>query len=308
MIRQLVIKGLPICTPCSRVPSLILKHSRSFRSTSSVQVGLGLSLHLSSNLQHKSKSQSGTIIVRHSSTSEPTPSSSHATVLASYSAPLSKTFYRLKLFSLGSLTLATALCPALILAPGTIGMAGRIGLCCTALATSGASTALIAWIGKPYAAQMRLLTGPASKEQLARDLPEGDAELSKSALFGNDKPAIQVITTNWRLQKLQTTIYEPGLIRPTSRPFATWELPVTPPCLSLGEEESGAQSVTRLVAATRNAKTDEVIGRWWARWTRDTLTKQGPEWHSDGQCTEEGKVIRHFSVHEDLLDENWQVL
>jgi hypothetical protein len=228
-------------------------------------------------------------------------------ILATYSAPLAKTFVRLKLFSLGSLTLATALSPLLMLAPADIGYAGRIGLCLTALATSGASTALLAWIGKPYVSQMNLLSGPASRVQLARDLPEGDDVLTKVALSGEQKPAIQAYTTDWRLQKLQTTVYEPALFRPTSRPFATWELPVTPPSMAL-QAQAGVQSVTRLVAATRNVKTDQVIGRWWARWTRDTPTKEGSIWVSDGQCTEEGKVIRHFSIHENLLDEDWQVL
>ena len=75
-------------------------------------------------------------------------------VLATYEGPLSATFRRLKLFSLGSLALASVLTPVLLLAPGEISMAGRVGLCITALATSGVSTALIAWIGTPYVGTM----------------------------------------------------------------------------------------------------------------------------------------------------------
>ncbi|UZJ53888.1 hypothetical protein CBS101457_003208 [Exobasidium rhododendri] len=235
--------------------------------------------------------------------SSPTPS-----ILASYNAPLSKTFFRLKTFSLGSLTLASALCPALLFAPGSISTAGRIGLCVTALVTSGGSTGLIAWIGKPYVTEMQLLTGASSKQQIVSDLPEGDSDLRNAALARDEVPAIQVITRSWRLQKLRTTIYEPSLIRPTKRPFATWELPTTPPSLSMRNEEKSVQSITKLIAATRDAKTDKVVGRWWARWTRDTLSKDGNDWKSDGQCSEEGKVIRHFSIHEELLDEDWQVL
>jgi hypothetical protein len=234
-------------------------------------------------------------------------------ILASYKAPLAKTFIRLKMFSLGSLTLVSALCPVLMLAPSSIGLAGRIGLCITALATSGASTALIAWIGKPYVSEMQLLSGQYTREQLVRDLPEGDAELHALAKTRSDKPAIQVLTTNWRLEKLQTTIYEPGLIRPTSRPFATWELPITPPSLAMSpgkhsQEAQQQQTLTKLVAVTRSAKSGKVVGRWWARWSRDTLTKGEDGWKSDGQCREEGKVLRHFSIHEDLLNEDWQVL
>lgn len=157
---------------------------------------------------------------------------------------------------------------------------------------------------------MRLLPGPAARDQLIRDLPVGDEDTIDSAMAWEEKPVIQVMTTGWRLQPLQTTIYEPSFIRPTSRPFATWELPTSPPRLALeGDSQQQDNTVTtRLVAATRNVKTNEVVGRWWARWTRDTLSKEASGWKSDGQCSEEGKVIRHFSIHEDLLDEDWQVL
>jgi hypothetical protein len=156
---------------------------------------------------------------------------------------------------------------------------------------------------------MHLLSGACSKEQMIRDLPKEEAELRSQAMHREEVPAIQVLTLNWRLQRLKTTIYEPSFIRPTKRPFATWELPNSPPSLSLdGEEGKESQVITRMIAATRDAKTDQVIGRWWARWTRDTLSKDGNTWKSDGHCSEEGKVIRHFSVHEELLDEDWQVL
>jgi hypothetical protein len=291
------------------------QHWRSCVATSPSQVSLGVCSHLLkanwqtsiasvNNIRHASTSSKPSDSPSNSVRAEGTSSSS---ILATYQAPLAKTFFRLKLFSLSSLTLATALSPVLMLAPAEIGYAGRLGLCVAALATSGSSTALLAWIGKPYVAEMKLLSGPASRAKLIRDLPEGDADLSKVALSGEERPAIQAYTLNWRLQKLQTIVYEPSLFRPTSRPFATWELPVTPPSISL-QAQPGVNTVTRLVAATRNVKTDKIIGRWWARWTRDTLSKEGSEWRSDGLCTEEGKVIRHFSVHENLLDEDWQVL
>lgn len=317
MLRELeiIVRRPLLRASCNRAQDGGRQHLKRFSNSSLAQVGLGVSSHLGKASWTKRIANENGIRCASTSSATSTPSTesiesekgTSSTILATYSAPLAKTFVRLKLFSLSSLTLATALSPVLMLAPAEIGYAGRAGLCVAALATSGSSTALLAWIGKPYVSEMKLLSGPATRAHLIRDLPEGDADLSKMALSGEEKPAIQAHTTNWRLQKLQTIVYEPSLFRPTSRPFATWELPVTPPSMAL-QAQPGVQSVTRLVAATRNVKTDKVIGRWWARWTRDTLSKEGAEWRSDGLCTEEGKVIRHFSIHENLLDEDWQVL
>lgn len=276
-------------------------------------------------------------------TEVPVEERSDPSLLASYSAPLAKTFFRLKLFSLGSLALSSALCPALLLAPGEIGLGGRLGLCAVALATSGASTTLIAWIGKPYVGQMRLLTPKAAKTARERDSAEGAGPPEASfaaAVDEKPRPAIEAVTTNWRLRLLRTTIYEPSLLRGTSRPFATWELAAQPPARPLprtqGEPSSSAATtpLAKLVATTRDAKSGALVGRRWAVWSPDTLVRV-PEgstvlheddggaasadtgtgtgatpgtWLAEGRTVQQGPVVRHYSIHEELLDEQWQVL
>lgn len=248
------------------------------------------------------------------SASPSTPSATSdkdASILATYSAPLAKTFVRLKIFSLSSLAAAIALTPALLLAPAEVGWAGRIGLCFTALATSGASTAIFAWIGKPYVGTMRLLAPEVARLSLQRDVtdPVGTASATAgtpaTGITLDAKPAIEAITTDWRLRKLRTTIYEPSLIRPTSRPLATWELTAKPPALAQEKPASAVTSAdsmapaTKLIAATRVVKGGKLVGRWWASW---------PVPGQAGQCMEEGSVIRHYSIHEELLDDEWRVL
>ena len=224
--------------------------------------------------------------------------------MASYSAPLSKTFIRLKIFSLSSLAAAVALTPALLFAPAEIGWSGRIGLCITALATSGASTAIFAWIGKPYVGSMRLLSPIAANQSLLNDCNERIGKTNDKKPLSNEldlsisKPALQAITTDWRLRKLQTTIYEPDLIRPTSRPLATWELASKAP-IPQDIDENSSFPITRLVASTRMEKNDELVGRYWATWQAPKLA---------GECMQEGNIIRHYSIHEELLNDDWRVL
>ncbi|PWN37495.1 uncharacterized protein FA14DRAFT_159524 [Meira miltonrushii] len=236
--------------------------------------------------------------------SQPTAKDVGPSILATYSAPLSKTFVRLKIFSLSSLAAAITLTPALLLAPAEIGWSGRIGLCITALATSGASTAIFAWIGKPYVGSMRLLSPSIANQSLQKDCKEmiGKTSNQTSLLNGIDlsisKPALQTITIDWRLRKLQTTIYEPDLIRPTSRPLATWELASKAP-IPQDIDENCPFPITRLVASTRMEKNDELVGRYWATWQAPKLA---------GDCTQEGNIIRHYSIHEELLGDDWRVL
>lgn len=219
-------------------------------------------------------------------------------VLADYKAPLAKTFYRLKLFSLSSLCAAIGLTPALLFAPAEVGLAGRVGLCATALATSGASTAIFAWIGKPYVGGMRLLTEGATGAMHSKDAKDAALPVSDSMArleLHKSSPAIEALTTDWRLRKLRTIIYEPSLIRPTSRPLATWELALTPPA----NEDGQHFPITKLVAATHLAKTGQLIGRQWVTWPQKSVP---------GRSTVQGNLVRHFTIHEELLDEKWKIL
>ncbi|KAN0061024.1 hypothetical protein ACQY0O_006758 [Thecaphora frezii] len=205
--------------------------------------------------------------------------------LAHYEGPLARTFTRLKLFSLCSLALASTFGPVLMLAPGEISMAGRVGLCLTALSTSGVSTALIAWIGQPYAGRMHLLA-------------KGEKEAG---------PKIRIETVSWKLKSMVTTVYEPSFLRATSRPFATWELTNAPPPLAVSSNETNV-AVTKVVSETVEAKTGKVVGRWIAKYDATTMTKTEDGWKMEGRCEVEGKPIRYLNVHEELLDDDWRVL
>lgn len=218
--------------------------------------------------------------------------------LATYSGPLANTFTRLKLFSLGSLGLASILTPVLLLAPGEISMAGRVGLSITALATSGVSTALIAWIGTPYVGSMRLLPTSTST--------------SASATSPSPKNmALELNTVSWRLKPQRTIVYEPTFLRPTSRPFAAWEITNSPPPLEVPttQPEEGEGEVMRKVAETFDVKSAKSLGCWMIKYNTQAKTKgQDGVWRTQGKVHVEGKPTRYFNVHEELLGEDWQVL
>ena len=195
-------------------------------------------------------------------------------VLATYEGPLARTFTRLKLFSLGSLALASVLTPVLLLAPGEISMAGRVGLCITALATSGVSTALIAWIGTPYVGSMRLLATPQRQH------------------------VMELNTLDWRLRRRTTLVYEPSFLRPTSRPFAAWELSNNAPAPAQVPEAE----ITKQVAETIDDKSGTSKGTWAVTYA------PAAEGGASAKVVVKGKPTRYFNVHEELLGEDWQVL
>ncbi|KDN46489.1 hypothetical protein K437DRAFT_223576 [Tilletiaria anomala UBC 951] len=207
-----------------------------------------------------------------------------------YHGPLVRTFARLKLFSLGSLFLAVGMCPVLLLTPGAITMAGRIGLCATALATSGVSTALIAWIGGPYVGRMRLVPSPAA------------SEAQQSMNKEQSGPVLQLETLSVLLRPIRTNIYHPSFVRSTSRPFATWELASSVP-FSQGIQSSSSDADI-LVAESIDVRSGKVKGRWWA------TPSQSDDGKTTGSftCRREGKPVRYFNVHDELLGEDWQIL
>lgn len=231
-----------------------------------------------------------------------TTESDPSKVLATYQGPLARTFTRLKLFSLGSLGLASVLTPVLLLAPGEISLAGRIGLCVTALATSGISTALIAWIGTPYVGSMRLLSLPPSQP---RNTPSPDVE---------GKVVMELNTTSWRLKPTRTLVYEPTFLRPTSRPFAAWEITNNPPPLLL---KTGQDTLTKKIAETFDLNSGKSLGSWFVKYSNQTQTKSTQQTEhgekvqqckATGKVQVQGKPTRYFNVHEELLGQDWQVL
>ncbi|CAO1629182.1 unnamed protein product [Sympodiomycopsis kandeliae] len=220
------------------------------------------------------------------STQETTTSSTPSTpenILATYQGPMAKTFYRLKIFSFSSLIMATCFIPVFIFAPAgeELTLAGRVALCVTGLLTSGGSTALVGWISKPYVGKMYLVK---------------DAQ---------GKSFLECWTLSWRLKPLKTYIYQPQFVRPTSRPFASWELPTE---LGTSIELPSDQEKVQ-VSETIDVKSGKVVGSWWAESVAGTATS-----HGDGQfkqsviCYSEGNPVTHFQVHEEVLGDDFRIL
>ncbi|KAH8994422.1 hypothetical protein EDB92DRAFT_1943757 [Lactarius akahatsu] len=131
-------------------------------------------------------------------TSEATRRSSDDDVI--YVGPLTQTFRRLKLFSLSSLALAGSLSPFIFIVESSLPSTARVALAATALATSGVSTALVAWCGKPY-------------------------QQHTTHSHNENAPAgIELTTLTLALTPRATRVYDPAFLGDATRAFARWEL------------------------------------------------------------------------------------
>lgn len=181
-----------------------------------------------------------------------------------YKGPLALTFRRLKIFSLASLSLSTALSPFMFIVEANLPMSARASLAGMALTTSGISTALVGWCGKPYVETLRHLRASEN------DGIEG-LEMTTLSIF---------------LRRRITRVYDVDFLVQTSRAFAKWELaetvtfcPVTAGAEATrkagvpGQEETVAETIT----------TDgEVLGRWIVKWEEGGV----------GKCRQVGKIVR----------------
>ncbi|KAI1791221.1 hypothetical protein LXA43DRAFT_446352 [Ganoderma leucocontextum] len=186
-----------------------------------------------------------------------------------YHGPLTTTFRRLKILSLSSLTLTCALTPFIFVLETTssVPIAGRFALAGIAMATSGVSTFLVAWCGRPYVTTLRRL-------------PEGPR-------------ALEMTTLTLGLHKRVTTVYDTAFLVPTSRPFATWELAEAfklPEAEVAGARGEGLIPREETIAETKT-KDGGLLGRWIVSWDENGV----------GTCKEVGKVARYFNVHQELL-------
>ncbi|KAM5542994.1 hypothetical protein V8D89_003378 [Ganoderma adspersum] len=186
-----------------------------------------------------------------------------------YHGPLTTTFRRLKILSLSSLTLTAALTPFIFVLETTssVPVAGRFALAGIAMATSGVSTFLVAWCGRPYVTALRRL-------------PDGPR-------------AVEMTTLTLGLRRRVTTVFDTAFLVPTSRPFATWELAEAfklPEAEVPGARAEGLIPREETVAETRT-KDGGLLGRWVVSWDEDGV----------GTCKEVGKVARYFNVHQELL-------
>ncbi|KAH9174967.1 hypothetical protein EDB89DRAFT_1848424, partial [Lactarius sanguifluus] len=84
-------------------------------------------------------------------------------------------------------------------------------------------------------------------------------------------------------------VYDPAFLGDATRAFARWELarsvqlpPEDAAAVRPGEEETVAETLD---------SAGKVIGRWIVTWGEN----------GEGSCRAEGRVQRHFNVHEELL-------
>ncbi|KAH9834075.1 uncharacterized protein C8Q71DRAFT_770942 [Rhodofomes roseus] len=186
-----------------------------------------------------------------------------------YHGPLTNTFRRLKLFSLSSLALTVSLAPFIFVIETTsnLPLSGRFALAGVAIATSGVSTGLVAWAGRPYVTKLRWLEGGRG---------------------------IEMTTLTVRLRERVTKVYDTAFLVPATRPLATFELAEA---FQLPAEEvnqgkkDGSLPREETIAETLTPQ-GTVVGRWIVRWDEE----------GKGACRPVGKVARHFNVHQELLD------
>lgn len=184
-----------------------------------------------------------------------------------YHGPLTTTYRRLKIFSLSTLTLTAALTPLIFVIETTssIPVVARFALAGMAMAASGVSTSLVAWVGRPYVSTLRWLK------------PEG----AQAAGSGD---AVEMTTFTLALHKRVTTVYDTAFLVPTSRPFATWELAEAFRLPDAEVETARAQGLIpreETIAETRN-NAGEMLGSWVVSWDE----------HGVGTCRKIGDVPR----------------
>ena len=189
--------------------------------------------------------------------SEPTP-----TPEVVYKGPLTNTFRRLKIFSLSSLTLSAALSPFIfVIEAAGIPLGARFALAGVAMATSGVSTALVAWCGSPYVTRL---------QRIEKD------------------NALQMTTLTLGLNERITNVYDTSFLKETSRGFAKWELADHLTLEGKEQQRRVVAGTQETVAETMDSK-GGLVGSWVVTWGEN----------GEGTCKPVGKVHRcaHFISH-----------
>lgn len=172
-------------------------------------------------------------------------------------------------------------------------LVARFALAGIALSSSGISTGLVSWCGRPYVTTLRWLPSDPLTLQDGTKGPE----------------VVEMTTLTLGLKERITRVYDTAFLVPTSRPFAKWELAEA---FTLSQAEVQAEKEERVlpreetVAETTDHK-GNVIGRWVVHWDENGV----------GTCREHGQIIRYvphgilplssnglfryFNVHEELL-------
>ncbi|KAF8504708.1 hypothetical protein F5888DRAFT_1657907 [Russula emetica] len=202
-----------------------------------------------------------------------------------YVGPLTQTFRRLKIFSLSSLALASSLTPLIFIVESSLPSTARAALATTALATSGVSTALVAWCGRPYVTTLRNLattttvatSSPPSPSNSTSEAQEQTVAHSHS--HNENVPAgIEMTTLTLTLSPLTTRVYDPAFLCDTTRAFARWELARSvqlPPEDAVGVRPGSEETVAETMDGAGN-----VSGRWIVTWGEN----------GEGSCRAEGRI------------------
>ncbi|KAE9400636.1 hypothetical protein BT96DRAFT_764337, partial [Gymnopus androsaceus JB14] len=178
-----------------------------------------------------------------------------------YDAPLTTTFKRLKIFSLSSLALSCSFAPLIFIIESQLPFFARTCLAFMAVSTSGLSTAMIAWVTRPYVTTLRRID-PANN--------------------GGSK-GIELVTAGWRLQPRITRIYDTGFLTDTKRPFATWQLADE---LVLPSDDAKAVPASREETIAETFDGDgNLIGSWVVTWDAEGN-------NTVGNCRAVGKVVK----------------
>jgi hypothetical protein len=191
-----------------------------------------------------------------------------------YVGPLTQTFRRLKIFSLSSLVLASSLSPFIFIVESSLPSTARVALATTALATSGVSTALVAWCGRPYVTALRSLATTPSPSTSSET-----QETTTTHSHNENVPAgIEMTTLTLTLSPLTTRVYDPTFLCDTTRAFARWELARSvqlPPEDAVGVRPGAEETVAETLGGAGN-----VLGRWIVTWGEN----------GEGSCRAEGRV------------------
>ena len=183
------------------------------------------------------------------------PNEPTSTPGVAYQGPLTKTFRRLKIFSLSSLTLSAALAPFIfVIEASGIPLSARFALAGVAITTSGVSTALVAWCGSPYVTTL---------QRVEKD------------------HALQMTTLTLGLKERITSVYDTSFLKETSRAFAKWELADHIQLEGKEQQQRAVAGTQETVAETTDAK-GGLVGSWVVTWGEN----------GEGTCKQVGKVHR----------------
>ena len=205
-------------------------------------------------------------------------SSGHDDPSVIYVGPLTQTFRRLKIFSLSSLALAGSLSPFIFIVESSLPSTARVALAATALATSGVSTALVSWCGKPYVTTLRRLS-TTTPTPLAPASGSQQQQQHTAPSHNENAPAgIELTTLTLALTPRATRVYDPAFLCDTTRAFARWELArsvLLPP-----EDAAGVRPGEEETVAETLDSAGKVLGRWIVTWGEN----------GEGSCRAEGRV------------------